>query len=42
MKVGDHIIPQVTRFKYLGSVIQNDGEIGECWGSTYSREDRGK
>jgi len=27
VKVGDHIIPQVTRFKYLGSIIQNDGEI---------------
>jgi len=26
-KVGDHIIPQVTWFKYLGSIIQNDGEI---------------
>ncbi|KAL5194660.1 Protein transport protein Sec24-like CEF [Glycine soja] len=27
VKIGDHIIPQVTRFKYLGSVIQDDGEI---------------
>lgn len=27
VKVGDHIIPQVTQFKYLGFVIQNDGEI---------------
>lgn len=27
MKVRDHIISQVTRFKYLGSVIQNVGEI---------------
>ncbi|KAH1257658.1 Craniofacial development protein 2 [Glycine max] len=26
VKIGDHIIPQVTRFKYLGSVIQDDGE----------------
>jgi hypothetical protein len=26
VKVGDHIIPQVTRFKYLGSIVQNDGE----------------
>jgi hypothetical protein len=26
-KVGDHIIPQVTQFKYLGSIVQNDGEI---------------
>jgi len=27
VKVGDHIIPQVTRFKYLGSLVQNDEEI---------------
>ncbi|KAL5181843.1 LINE-1 retrotransposable element ORF2 protein [Glycine soja] len=27
VKIGDHTIPQVTRFKYLGSVIQDDGEI---------------
>jgi len=27
VKVGDHIIPQVTRFKYLGSIVQNDREI---------------
>ncbi|KAL5188110.1 hypothetical protein HKD37_05G013655 [Glycine soja] len=27
VKIGDHIIPQVTRFKYLGSVIQDDGEM---------------
>ncbi|RZB49939.1 Protein YLS3 [Glycine soja] len=27
VKIGDHIIPQVTWFKYLGSVIQDDGEI---------------
>jgi len=27
VKVGGHIIPQVTRFKYLGSIVQNDGEI---------------
>jgi len=27
VKVGDHIIPQVTWFKYLGSIVQNDGEI---------------
>ncbi|KAH1221810.1 hypothetical protein GmHk_12G035141 [Glycine max] len=27
VKIGDRIIPQVTRFKYLGSVIQDDGEI---------------
>ncbi|KAL5123966.1 Craniofacial development protein 2 [Glycine soja] len=27
VKIGDYIIPQVTRFKYLGSVIQDDGQI---------------
>jgi len=27
VKVGDHIILQVIRFKYLCSIIQNDGEI---------------
>ena len=27
MKIGDNTTPQVTRFKYLGSIIQNDGEI---------------
>jgi len=27
VKVGDHTIPQVTRFEYLGSIVQNDGEI---------------
>ena len=27
MKIGDNIIPHITRFKYLGSIIQNDGEI---------------
>ena len=27
MKIGDHIIPKVTRFKYLVSVIQDYGEI---------------
>ncbi|KAL5195585.1 LINE-1 retrotransposable element ORF2 protein [Glycine soja] len=27
VKIRDHIIPQVTQFKYLGSVIQDDGEI---------------
>jgi len=27
VKVEDHIIPLVTRFKYLGSIVQNDGEI---------------
>jgi len=27
VKVGDHIIPQVTRFKYFGSIVQNDIEI---------------
>ena len=27
VKIGDDTIPQVTRFKYLGSIIQSDGEI---------------
>lgn len=27
VKVGDHSIPQVTQFKYLGSILQNNGEI---------------
>ena len=27
VKVEDHIIPQVTWFKYLGSIVQNDREI---------------
>ena len=27
VKVGDHIIPQVTWFNYIGSILQNDGEI---------------
>jgi len=27
VKVGEHIIPQITRFKYLESIVQNDGEI---------------
>jgi len=27
VKVGDHIISQVTRFKYLGSIVQNDRKI---------------
>jgi len=27
VKGGDHIIPQVTWFKYLGFIIQKDGEI---------------
>ena len=27
VKVRDHVIPQVTWFKYLGSIVQNDGEI---------------
>jgi len=27
VKVGDHIIPQVTWFKYLGSIVQNNREI---------------
>jgi len=27
VKAGDHIIPQVTRFKYLRSIVQNNREI---------------
>ena len=27
VKVGDHIIPTFTRFKYLGYIVQNVGEI---------------
>jgi hypothetical protein len=27
LKIGDHIIPQVMRFRYLGSIVQNDEEI---------------
>ena len=27
VKIGDDIIPQVTRFKYLESIMQNNGEI---------------
>jgi len=27
VKVRDHIIPQVTPLKYLGSIVQSDGEI---------------
>ena len=27
VKLGNHIVPQVTRFKYLGSIIQDNGEI---------------
>jgi len=27
VKVGDHIISQITQFKCLGSIVQNDGEI---------------
>lgn len=26
-KVGDHIISNVTQFKYIGSLVQNDGEV---------------
>jgi len=26
-KVGDHIIPKVTQFKYYGSIVQSDEEI---------------
>lgn len=27
VKYGDHIITQVTQFKYLGSIVQSNGEI---------------
>ena len=27
VKVEDHIIPEVTHFKYLGSIVQNDAQI---------------
>ena len=27
MKIGNNIIPQVTIFKYLDSITQNEGEI---------------
>jgi len=27
VKVGDHSVPQVTWFKYLGSIVQNHREI---------------
>jgi hypothetical protein len=27
VKVSDHIIPQVTQFKYLRSIVQNDGKL---------------
>lgn len=27
VKVGVHIIPQVTKFKYLGAIVQNNIEI---------------
>ncbi|XP_054787150.1 uncharacterized protein LOC129293296 [Prosopis cineraria] len=27
VKLGDQIIPQVEKFRYLGAIIQNDGEI---------------
>jgi len=29
VKVEDHIIPQITYFKYRGSVVQNNIEIGD-------------
>jgi len=29
VKVGYHIIPKVTLFKYLGSIVQNDEEMEE-------------
>lgn len=27
MKIGDDTIPQVMRFMYIESIVQNDGEI---------------
>jgi len=30
VKLGDHIVPQVTWFKYLEFIVQNDGEIETC------------
>jgi len=27
VKIGEHIIPQVSKFRYLGSILQRDGEI---------------
>src|SRR5215470_4611566 len=27
VKIGEHIIPQVLKFRYLGSILQRDGEI---------------
>jgi len=29
VKLGEDVIPQVSKFKYLGSIIQDDGEIDE-------------
>lgn len=29
VKMGEDVIPQVSKFKYLGSILQNDGEIHE-------------
>ena len=29
VKLGDHIIPQVKKFKYLVSIIQEDDEIND-------------
>jgi len=30
VKVEDHIIAQVTQFKYLGFIVQNNGEVERC------------
>ena len=27
VKIGEHIIPKVSSFRYLGSIIQSNGEI---------------
>ena len=29
VKIGEDIIPQVTKFRYLGSIVQSDGEIND-------------
>lgn len=29
MDVGDHVIPQVTWFKFLRSIVRNDGRMSE-------------
>ena len=29
VKVGDDLIPQLSKFKYIGFIIQNDGEMSD-------------